>query len=96
MEWKISDGTVVHLGGEIEGDGPVAQRLLEDLQRMADGVLVYVGVRPEPAGSEPLDLDSALHVNAWVFGAALRESATVESAPEIEFPETESEEGVVY
>jgi hypothetical protein len=67
--WVFSDGTVVRLGGFIEGDGPMAKELRGDLERRAHGRQVYVSTSHEPGGSEPLDVRDPHHVSCWIGGA---------------------------
>ena len=60
--WKISDGTVVYLGGKVVGSSSFAERLRQDLR---DGVLVGFDPLPSDRGIE-LDVNDLLHVDTWV------------------------------
>jgi hypothetical protein len=88
LEWRFSDGTVVRLGGVIEGDGPMARALRGDLERMAAGRPVVVNVAPHPGGDDPLDVGDPYHVHQWL-GQTLRGLTGVQltAAPVVAVPQ---------
>jgi hypothetical protein len=97
MKWTISDGTVVHLGGKVEGDGGVALRLRTDLELMQAGRAVYVSVAPEPGGSESLNVNNPVHVNAWVADAVRWvDGASLTGYPVLGIEPVESEPDRIY
>jgi hypothetical protein len=57
MKWTLSDGTVVHLGGLIEGDSSVAERFRNAVTLIALGL-------------EPFDLDDSARMHSWVYACA--------------------------
>jgi hypothetical protein len=59
--WKLSDGTTVELGGNVEGDSVLAQRLRYRLER-GDRVSVWA----PPGGDVELDPADAALLNAWL------------------------------
>jgi hypothetical protein len=98
VEWRFSDGTVVRLGGVVEGVSAFAQRLRDDLERLAEDFRPpEVAVGPMPAPLEKLDPQNAYHVNAWVMESADRHIITPVSVPTLPpLPAESSEPGVVY
>jgi hypothetical protein len=68
MKWKLSDGTVVHLGGLIEGESSVAERLRNAVALIALGL-------------EPFDLDDSAQMHAWVHECAQRAGMKVVESP---------------
>jgi hypothetical protein len=60
--WKLSDGTTVELGGSVEGDSVLAQRLRYRLERGG----VRVTIWPPPGGDVELDPADAALLNAWL------------------------------
>ncbi|HST56285.1 MAG TPA: hypothetical protein VLJ42_10410 [Solirubrobacteraceae bacterium] len=84
MVWVFSDGTEVRLGGDVRGQSALAERLRQDVVAITEeGAPIPVVVRPPP-GSEPLDLDSAPHVDAWVRQWARLRDADIVSAPVVD------------
>jgi hypothetical protein len=80
----LSDGTEVRLGGDVRGDSALAKRLRVDVRAVTfEGIRIPVIVRPPP-GSEPLDLDSPPHVDAWVRNTARLHRVAMVSEPEFE------------
>jgi len=62
MIWRFSDGTVAHLGGEIEGASLFAQELRAALADPPVGVQIYGG----PGGGAWLDVNDAALFDAWL------------------------------
>ena len=85
MIWNLSDGTVVHLGGKVEGDTALARELQHDSKLAKAGTPPYVMTLPPP-GHEALRLDDAWHVHCWVNAAARRHGALVTGAPNVQAP----------
>lgn len=59
--WRFSDGTVVHLGGEVEGGSLFAQELREALADRP-GVQIW----PNPQRGVSLDVNDIALMDAWV------------------------------
>lgn len=100
MEWRFSDGTVMRLGGVVEGDGPLAKRIRDELSLLPYGRTRQVNVRPEPGGSEPFNPDDPYHVDSWTADL-MRFTRGVEliSAPVLPKRDIEpypSEPGIIY
>jgi hypothetical protein len=85
--WTLSDGTVVRLGGRVDGEGRVVDLLRGDVRAIRRGERVPISMFVEPGGTVPLDLDSVPHVDCWVRDTARFGPATVASAPEFERPD---------
>jgi hypothetical protein len=66
VEWRFSDGTVVRLGGVVEGNSPFAQRLQDQLELLPLGRAASVTTRPPPAGCEELNTSDPYHVASWL------------------------------
>jgi hypothetical protein len=66
MEWLASDGTVVHMHGSIEGSGPLAVRLRDQLELLPFDRAATVQLSPPPAGDVRLDPANPYHIDAWV------------------------------
>ena len=62
MQWTLSDGTTVELGGKVEGDSVVAQRLRYLVERGGSRVSIW----PPPGGDVELDPDDAALLDAWL------------------------------
>lgn len=62
--WIFSDGTVVHLGGLIEGATIFAQQLREKVQLPFLHPKVRLGL--PPAGAVKVNLNDPAMVNAWL------------------------------
>jgi hypothetical protein len=60
--WHFSDGTVVELGGKVEGPSLFAQSLRA---KLADGD-AYAVIWPMPSAPRAVDVDDAALVNAWL------------------------------
>ena len=86
MEWVFDDGTVVRLGGEVEGASLLAQRLR---QRFANPQLTSQLSRPCPTNWLPVDRMNPLHVNAviWEVNRGVGKPVLVRG-PEIEYPKS--------
>lgn len=82
MDWTLSDGTVVSLGGRVRGDSLLAEsmrRLMADARK--DLISSGYGACPH---YEQLDVDVPYLLDFW-----LRENATVKSGPDVEYPKHE-------
>lgn len=62
MIWRFSDGTIAHLGGEIEGASLFAQELRAELEQPWVGVQT----RPMPADGAKLNKNDPALFNAWL------------------------------
>lgn len=82
--WTLSDGTVVRLGGLVEGQTRTAELLRRDVQAFREGRRMPIPMFAPPAGSVPLELGSVPHVDCWVRDTARFGRATVVSGPEFE------------
>lgn len=94
MIWKLSDGTVIHLGGRVEGTTTIAQELRVHLSSIKS-----VAVAAEPAEGIPFNpddpqlLDRAIRnylvipANDWMMVRLLE-------APEVEPIQTEPRRAV--
>lgn len=82
MEWRFSDGTVVHLGGKVEGNGALAKQLLgeQEVERELHRPIT-VNVRPQPTSGVDLDVNNPRHVNNWACRGARRVGVELVSAP---------------
>lgn len=80
MRWELSDGTVVHLGGQVEGDSRVAKFLARDLDvRNRRRILLH----PIPCGDEPLDPNNPYHVRETVHTAVRCLGVALVSEPDL-------------
>ena len=82
--WKLTDGTVVHLGGKVEGDSSLAALLRTAASRVTKGAPDLISVGPQPGSWERLDLSDAQLVNIWVRTAADKARVGIVSAPDVE------------
>lgn len=80
MEWEFEDGTVVRLGGEVEGDSPFAHdlRLMLEISRNRP-VCSWFGASPD---YEELDASVPHLLDSWLRTQAI----DLVSAPEVEYP----------
>lgn len=94
--WKLTDGTVIRLGGRVEGGGELADALRETVHRVRTGYAPLVAVGPLPGGWVKLDLNDMAIVDAWVRAVARRARHEVSEAPPLEQPEAvvEDDEGL--
>jgi len=83
-EWRFSDGTVVRLGGDAEGDSAFADELRHDVALVRAGMTLPVSVYVEPGGSVPLDVDEPYLVHRWLRDAARCHGVEMTGAPEPE------------
>lgn len=83
MNWSLSDGSVVSLGGKVEGTSALADKLRLDAKQARAGYPRAVLSLPPP-GSERLRLDDAWHVDCWVRDEAMRFNVYVTDAPEVQ------------
>lgn len=84
MKWKLSDETVIHLGGRVDGDSELASSFRADVKEVRAGHRPRVPVDPSPAPSEPLDLNDLRVVDGWVRSEAWAANVEVVEAPAIE------------
>lgn len=93
--WRLRDGTLIHLGGDVAGDSVVADTARAIIRRSKSGewVATGFGAVPEDPG---LDIDVPHLLDSWIrieFGAPV-------SAPKFDIPENqprpEPPEGGVY
>lgn len=84
MTWEFADGTSVELGGKVTGTSLLAELLRQDVEDARNGGPRWVSVRPEPGGSEPLDVDDAQLVDAWCRWAAQWLDIPLTASPEVE------------
>lgn len=84
MKWELADGTVVNLGGDVEGTSAVAAKLRMSAARARKGAPDLLSVGMQPGGFEKLDLDDAQLVNVWVRTTAAKAGVAVLSAPDVE------------
>lgn len=82
--WELSDGTVVHLGGKVEGGSPLAAKLRTAANDAKAGAPDLLCIGPQPGYRELLDLDNAQLVNVWVRQQAARAGVFVRRAHEVE------------
>lgn len=89
MTWTFSDGTVVHLGGKVEGESILAKfvRRAFDECRAGRGPMVDDG--PAPGPMVRLDVNNAHHLAVWLENTANCLRVGVVSAPEV--PDIEGE-----
>jgi hypothetical protein len=59
--WRLSDGTVLELGGTVHGSSALANELREDLARGA-----HVTIWPQPAPLLDVDPNDVAMLNAWL------------------------------
>lgn len=64
--WRFSDGTVVHLGGVVDGDSAFAREVRQELARPD----VEVSIWPLPGGSVPLDKNDPALLNAFLWDSS--------------------------
>ena len=62
MTWRFSDGTVVELGGKVEGPSLFAQELRQSIADPETQVAIW----PEPDGKVSLDVNDAAILHAWL------------------------------
>lgn len=85
--WTLSDGTVVHLGGEVEGASVLAKAFRQDVEAVLDPEIDFrIGTRPIPAPGHVLDLGHAGLVDVWVTERARRAAVRITARPD-ELPE---------
>lgn len=65
MRWRFADGTEVRLGGQVDGETPLARELREQLELLPIGRARPVPVGPQPGGDEELVLSSPRHIDGW-------------------------------
>ncbi len=82
--WKLSDGTVVRLGGRVSGSSELAAALRRDALAVKAGYGVPVQWDPPPGGVVPLDLGDAHVLDKWLRALARRFDAEVTEAPELQ------------
>jgi hypothetical protein len=60
--WRFSDGTIVHLGGEVEGSSLFAQELRRELEQPDLEVQIW----PHPNPGVPLDRNDLALLDTWL------------------------------
>jgi hypothetical protein len=79
MDWTLSDGTIVSLGGRVRGDSSLAEFLRGVMGDARKGrISSGYGVCPH---YETLDVGVPHLLDFW-----LRENANVTSGPDVEYP----------
>lgn len=84
MKWEFSDGTVVHLGGKVQGDSDLAKAIRLDVSRMKAGFPVLVQVDVCPSEQRRLELDDAPLFDAWLNQHSVQTDVAITSAPEVD------------
>ncbi|MFA4972205.1 MAG: hypothetical protein WC683_06300 [bacterium] len=80
-QWFLSDGTIVRLGGEVEGGSPAAEALRDAFYWAAKGMRrVYLTEHPH---SVPADLQVVWHVSSITRAVAWQHGVTVLSGPPV-------------
>jgi hypothetical protein len=92
-EWKFSDGTIVRLGGVVEGDSAFADRLRTELELLPLGRAKSVCVDPHPTSGVTLDPSDPRHVEIWTDDLARFYDVSLTSGPTLE---TDDENGLVH
>lgn len=64
--WRFSDGTVVHLGGTVEGESPFAEDLRAELAGSEPIVVWGRCTMPGRGNPRPLDLQDSALVDEWL------------------------------
>jgi hypothetical protein len=111
VTWRFSDGTVVELGGKVEGPSLFAQRLraeIADAEAGEPGAL-QVHIWPQPSEAKPVDLNDTALVHAWltreldhlnrISGIVVRLRAKPENIPALPPPpwgDAPAEPGRIY
>ena len=83
MKWQLSDGTVVHLGGKVEGESLFARLARDAFERArgGDGPLHDEG--PVPGKLVPLDVNDAHHIDVWLSSKAACLGVSVVTSPDV-------------
>lgn len=66
MRWVFDDGTVVHLGGKVEGNSPLAKSLRQDVAKVGTENPLSVQLSARPSPWVAVDLRNPLHVDEWL------------------------------
>lgn len=93
MKWELTDGTMVTLGGDVQGTSAVAAKLRSSAARARKGAPDAVEVGTQPGAWRDLDLYDPQLVNVWVRTAADKSGVGVMRAPELELLEDASDAG---
>jgi hypothetical protein len=83
MRWEFSDGTVVHLGGKVEGDSLFAQLTRETFEDCGKDYGPTVDDGPIPGPTVPMDPNNAHHVDVWLRNTARCLRVGIVSAPDV-------------
>ncbi len=91
-EWRFSDGTILRSGGEVEGEGPLADTLRRIAERARTNLPTTVRVAgPPPGGLHPIILESDWLLDRWVRAECSRhwQTFTTDYVPkDADIPET--------
>ena len=90
--WKFADGTVLRLGGEVEGSSELAESLRRDVHATRGGSPPPVGVFVQPGGDVDLDLGNVAIVHHWAAEASIRFRVEMVGQPD-RIPELEDPDG---
>jgi hypothetical protein len=66
VKWRFAEGTVVHLGGNVEGDSPWADELRRTVVAARRGWGPTVFMEAQPSDGEPMNVDDPDHVDQWL------------------------------
>jgi len=80
--WTLEDGTIIHIGGRVEGKSAAADALRDDAQ--APGA-VYVGTAPDGIWKRP-DLSDELECSCWLASVAYRMNLRIVAGPGVGEP----------
>jgi hypothetical protein len=86
MNWRLSDGTTVALGGEVVGFSEAAMLLRDGIAAVRAGLPLTVSVHPAPGGDVQLDPDDPVTLDFFVRNVARMRGAEVVGSPDIEIP----------
>jgi len=99
MNWVFGDGTVLQQAGaaaQVIGATVLAGRLRHDLELLGTDMRPYVWLHPRPSTGLPLDPSNPQHIDTWCRDHAASLQVVVVNAPEIDYPQADSEPGAVY
>lgn len=85
MKWTFSDGTVLHIGGKVDGESPLAMKLKQQADEASLGRPHAVQALPPP-GLQLLNVDDPWHVHVWAHEEALRAGIAISDAPTAQAP----------
>lgn len=83
MRWVFDDGTVVHLGGKVEGNSELARSLRLDVAQTTHAERpLALPLGPRPSEWVVLDVKNPHHVDSWLRNTPTR--AQLVAAPDVE------------